>query len=105
MQPKTNDQVSACKDILLKYIYQYFTEKQYRFAIGKTIEPKSTFEVIGKPFVPTTTALILEKDEEPSADYTDITYCEDLEEILSYGRKIRNELIIFTLDRLTEETF
>lgn len=99
-----NLKLSTTKDELLKNVYQYFTEKGYRFAIGNTVEPVSKFEIVGKPFVPTPTALILEKEEEPSSDYTDIKYCQSLEEVLAAGVKMRNELIIFTLDRLTEES-
>lgn len=98
-----NLKISSIKDELLKNIYQYFTEKGYRFATGKTVEPVSKFEIVGKPFIPTLTALILKKDEEPPSDYTDIKYCESLDEILAAGVKMRNELIIFTLDCLAEE--
>jgi hypothetical protein len=90
----------SMKDELLINIFRYFNEKGYRFAIGETVEPVTTFEVIGKPFVPTITALILEKNETPSSDYTNVKFCESLDEILAAGKKMRNELIMFTLDYL-----
>ena len=93
----------SVKNKLLKNIFEYFTEKGYRFAIGQTVEPISGFEIEGKPFKPTPTALILEVYEKPSSDYTDVKYYDSLEEIIATGVSFRNELIIFAMDRLTEE--
>ena len=98
----TNLNISV-KDTLLESIYQYYTEKGYRFAIGDTVEPVDGFKILGKPFVPTPTALILDFDEEPTDDYTNIRYLNSIKEITAAGRKFLNELIIFTLDTLCED--
>ena len=91
-------------EVLLKNLYQYFTDKGYRFCIGKTVEPETKYEIIGKPFVSRRVAIILEKDEEADPTrHADVVECSSLEEIISAGKEIRNELIYFAADCLAEE--
>lgn len=95
--------LNSVKDKLIENIYQYFVEKGYRFAIGKTVEIATRFKIEGKDFVPQTVAIILTKGEVPSNNYTDIKFCESLDEIIEAGKTILNELIIFSMDLLVDE--
>ena len=95
--------VDSVKDRLLENIYNYFVEKGYRFALGKTLEPTTKFKIEGKDFVPRTVPIILGKNETGSDNYTDIKFCESLDEILKAGKSVLNELIIFSMDLLVDE--